>query len=270
MSLSPIGVPQEPGAFLRIEDKFFIPKALKTEFFDFLKTEMSLCRFGSANDFNINESIYFDSKDLDFFHHHFAPIKQRFKVRIRRYNPNHNDDVSYLEAKCKVTNGLDKITIKKRFKLDAQNYERIIQGLPILLSSKLRKLNSEIKVFELLDRVHLMNSLASTYFIKPQVKIRYERTSFEKNDLRITIDEGLSIESLNSGISIQSESVKKLPVWSTAQAVTHNWKDSQLLVEVKHAGTLPVFVQQFFDKHQIQKTSFSKYCWGIVAEMENS
>lgn len=268
-SLIQLGPANQPGLFLRIEDKFILPQALKNEFFEVLKTRMAVIKFGTSSDANTNESIYFDSNELDFFKHHFTPMQERFKVRVRTYNPEIVDNISYLEAKCKQMTGLDAVTIKKRFKIDPQNYERIKNGQQLELSREIRELNAEIKPSELSDRIALIRTLAGRYFITPQIKVRYNRVSFESENIRVTVDENLAYQKLHNFAQDQADKIKSTPMWTTAKAIASQWsRQDQMLIEVKHGGQIPKFIQSFLEQNNISKVSFSKYCWAVAEGLE--
>ncbi|HEX4922572.1 MAG TPA: VTC domain-containing protein, partial [Bdellovibrionales bacterium] len=78
----------EPTTFVRLEEKFVIPKSIWPEMEHLLNRYSAPSYLEAQTDFNLIESTYYDSAQLKIFTDHFTNRVSRVKVRTRRYAPN--------------------------------------------------------------------------------------------------------------------------------------------------------------------------------------
>ena len=106
----------------------------------------------------IVESIYFDTKDLQFFSLSEEGVTPRFKIRLRGYN---NEKPSNLEIKKTKNYHREKIVLK----------------------------NFQFNSFELHKT---LKSMGINNIVEKKIRVKYLRSYYEMNDLgRITMDENI-------------------------------------------------------------------------------
>lgn len=236
--------------FSRIEEKLLLPNRLRD---DFIATanrhHMVPCYPDPTTRFSLIESIYFDSSDFRSFQDHFLKASYRFKLRGRRYAPNGvwptETDPVYLELKTKSLDISDKV----RIKLDCDEFIALSRG-------ELLDRTNKIKTVQKINEV-----LASSQQL-PTCKITYRRFAYEQDQLRITIDDQLSYETLQRLDPNMGLKIKSTAWWP--EAITMSQKLSRgdfSLVEVKHIGILPLWLQNYMSQNGLMFESFSKYCF---------
>lgn len=253
--------------FVRIEDKFMIRNGLRDKLQNLVSEHCSPAYPEAGTNFTLVESIYFDSENLDLYQHHFGNLDTRFKLRVRRYAPNGNWDegAAFLEAKAKVRTGTTSVGTKKRFRIDKANLALLVNSEEVMFTKKLALLNPKMNESELLERVTFVNTMSRTYHLLPQLRVRYERLAYEGADVRVTFDKNIQFENLHEVSPGTSDSIKHLGFWLTAAGMKQLYSNQDYLVcEVKYGETIPTWLQEFFEGHNILKVSFSKYCWGLT------
>ena len=104
---------------------------------------------------------------------------------------------------------------------------------------KSNNVDSQIK-----KEIHYFNYLYDD--LKPRLLMMYDRLAYEKNDLRITVDDNVRFRTDNLNLSSEPVGIRLLP-------------EDELLLEIKSAGAMPLWLVKFFSENKIYKTSFSKY-----------
>ncbi len=253
------------NSFSRIEDKFVLPKELLPQFVSLLGEHLQRS-YGSeaaeGSDDTGNQSIYFDSQNVECFQQHFEKFDKRFKIRIRRYRVNGvwDDKVVFVECKFKIHG----TSSKQRFLLSRVGFEQLMAGIEIEVTPELFSLNSSMKKESLLKRVNEVNQLVQRLEARPKLIVEYHRTAFEKGDLRVTIDRGIKTLPLGELSNEVADNIKKAPLWEQALQMQRIFDNQEnCLVEIKHSGQHPEWFDEFMVRHSIIQSSFSKYCWGM-------
>jgi SPX domain protein involved in polyphosphate accumulation len=255
--------------FSRIEDKFFIPRSRGPELIATLKNRLDSSYPDSATQFNLIESLYFDSGKLDIYRSHFESLDRRFKVRVRRYASNGvwKDDSVHLELKMKEK-GVSK---KVRFKIGPNECSLLSLGHRIPLSIELMRRNPKQGAITLLKRIAKMNAIIARYGLRPQCRVTYMRQAFERDGLRVTLDDQIRYQILSPIDSPTSSRISRSPAWEKASLMRNNFlRADHLVVEVKHAGTIPSWLQEFLAATGASKMSFSKYCFTMSEHMSGA
>lgn len=256
-----------PGEFQRFEDKFLIYSTDKNKLLETLYSNMSLSYLRKDTQFTLIDSLYFDSPQLDFFQHHFLPMETRFKMRVRWYAPNGiwNRDEIHLELKSKKQ-GKSK---KARFTISPLILKKISSGEIISISSELRSINPNLEEKTLQKRVTKINDLITEYSLRPIISIKYHRLAFEQQNFRVTVDQQLSgQECLYLTPRFIHDLQEKKEVWEKANLFWEKFGPNQhLIMELKHQGNIPEWMVDLIRELNADKTSFSKYCWMIIAKM---
>ncbi len=126
----------------------------------------------------------------------------------------------------------------------------------------LRQLNSTLKKRQIKNRVNQINYFLKNLNSTPVCKITYSRLAYEKNNFRLTIDKDISFEPLTE---INKTIKSKIELNADFEATLLNCqkllKENGYILEIKHSDNIPIWVQNFLIEHQIEKESFSKYCY---------
>lgn len=255
--------------FLRIEDKYLIPKSQEELSLKVIGTYMEPCYVDDSTQFTLIESVYFDSSKFDLFKDHFRKLDKRYKLRIRRYGPNGvwSQGFAFLESKCKSAG----ISTKMRFVIGETERLALMLGQTINISPEFRALNSNIEESALQERVGQINEMILRLELVPQVQVRYRRHAFEKDGFRVTFDKDVNVKNLRPINQAAASNIKKENIWSTATQLKNQYSsDKQIIMEVKHAGAKPIWFDEFMKTMGIMQTSFSKYCWGIAHLIEGA
>ncbi|MEK6554671.1 MAG: polyphosphate polymerase domain-containing protein [Bdellovibrionota bacterium] len=238
--------------FSRIEEKLLLPNSLRD---DFIKTankhHMVPCYPDDTTVYSLIESTYFDSQELRSFTDHFQRASYRFKLRGRKYGPNgHWPDASapmYLELKTKSVDICDKV----RIKIDNDEFVNLKNGGRIARTNKIKTVKKINDVFETLPQ-------------SPTCKIVYRRYAYEQDNLRITIDDQIKFQPLKNIDPNLALRLKSMTWWPDAHVMSKKLESGDYsLVEVKHIGILPLWLQNYMNTHNLVFQSFSKYCYAI-------
>lgn len=260
----------DTALFRRFEDKYIIPKALKDELVKTLSKHLKPDYPEKSTKFNLMKSTYFDSSNLDMVKHHMSKATSRFKLRTREYAPDgklHKSDFTFLEIKAKHGD----ITDKFRIKVPKDTMETFKKGAPITPTIQLAKMNPNIALPDLVKRVADINQALELFHLRPSCETSYVRRAFTDstaNDagLRVTFDEGVQYKVFDIiPTHISNELQKGGEEKSTLVSMVENYSPStHMILEVKHHGTVPDWLNEFLNSNKLQKTTFSKYCWSVA------
>lgn len=248
----------------RIEDKFFIPARNLSKLISGIKESLVEGDIDTFVRYNSNQTIYLDNRDLDSFKDNLERIKPRFKVRIRRYNPNGEgwEDVAYVELKIKEDGGYsDKI----RIRIPESLINIVCKGKEIKTNDALVKLNLDISKQELWRRVVAINSIISKYGFKKQVVVEYNRRAFSNSKIRITVDDSLRYFDFVEIDEDLAESIKNSDRWKEVQKPINSLHNNdKLILEVKYEDKIPDDIKELLEECESEEVKFSKYCAAVV------
>lgn len=237
----------------RIEEKFLLPASLKFPTLDFISQHLAPAYLDSGTRFNWVESVYFDSDGFTLFKDHFLSPNRRFKLRLRRYAPDGRWQNNGGMLELKVKDG--RVSSKVRLAIGHSDYWAILgQSMPLLPKGSrcLRRISFAIQEYDL----------------KPKCSILYRRFAFERNQLRITLDDCIQSEMLSPISSSSLKDIRSTDAFALARGMRAYFLSSERVVlEVKHSGTIPPWLDEFLKKHQAADVSFSKYCFGVAGEL---
>lgn len=258
------------NSFSRIEDKYVLPKKFFPEFLSVLEKHLKKS-YGSieteGSEDTGNQSIYFDSEQVECFQQHFAKLDSRFKLRIRRYRVNGrwDDKVIFVECKCK-NNGTSS---KQRFLLTNYAFDVLMLGGEIEVTPQLISLNLSMKKETLLRRVQEFNQIVRRLKARPKLIVEYQRVAYEKDELRVTIDRSIKTMPLGVISSEVGSQIRDSELWSQSQQMKTVFDNqTHCLIEIKHSGSHPEWFDEFMARNAMAETSFSKYCWGMTQAIE--
>lgn len=238
--------------FTRIEEKFFLPQNLRESFLALVENHLPASYPHETTRYTLIESIYFDSHDLRSFTDHFDQLPYRFKMRSRRYGPNGEwekpeSSTVFIELKTKQNNVSDKF----RTKIQPDELKNLQNGGRINANEK----KSALKINQVIDECKLA----------PSAKIIYRRYAFEKDAIRLTVDDQVQFKpefDLNDQFATFLQSKNW---WPNAEQMSRDiFNQGNSLVELKHFGKSPAWLQEYMQANNLQFTSFSKYCYSMA------
>ena len=165
------------------------------------------------------QSLYFDTPSFLLIRRSIEKPEYKEKLRIRGYGIIKNNDDVFFEIKKK--------------------YDGIVYKRRVIMKEQSNNVDSQIK-----REIHYFNELYDD--LKPRLLMMYDRLAYEKNDLRITVDDNVRFRTDNLNLSSEPVGIRLLP-------------EDELLLEIKSAGAMPLWLVKFFSENKIYKTSFSKY-----------
>jgi|GEM_PF-2798804 len=259
--LTPANADHTAGSFIRREDKYLLAKAQFDILVPLLKSNLENASPVANTDHTIIESVYYDNTNLDVLTEYLARQSCRSKMRTRRYAPNGVWDSSiFIEVKSKV-NG---ICNKSRFQIGLNEVVDLSLGKTFSKTPSLHQANLNIKSRTLQKRINLVNYFIEKLKTQPSSKITYSRLAYEKASFRVTIDLDLQFSNLLNTNAAVVKTINSQPSYTEVmQTVQQQYADNQYILEVKHAGDIPRWMQEFLSQNQVAEVSFSKYCYAM-------
>ncbi len=214
--------------FKRYEIKYLLTKREKERIISLLNEYMTPDEYGNTTIRN----IYFDTANFRLIRHSLEKPVYKEKLRIRSYKRIGENDPAFVELKKKYQS----VVYKRRLILPQKTaLDCLCKKEPLPVDSQIAR---EIDYF-------------CQYYgdLRPAVFLSYEREAYfdkVRKDFRVTFDENIIYRehdlSLNSAIYGE-------PLLG----------EEQVLMEVKTAGGIPLWLTGLLTEQQIFKTSFSKY-----------
>lgn len=256
--------PSSYDQFIRVETKFFIPRHSLAGLESLIHSYMAAVDGTKTAGFTKVESHYMETCDLSFYTDALKKPDPRIKVRVRKYFDGGTDfQGSYVEIK-KKENGVSK---KKRFRVSPWEESEILKGDTLAITPRLETLNFNLRRDQLISRVNRINELIETQKPKYAARVTYERRAYEGESVRITIDKNLKSEIVPSFLPILksfSNQITSSNYWSEGRQMCALNVDDFAVVEVKHRGTIPDWMEAGFKYlMSAQDVSFSKYVWSM-------
>lgn len=214
--------------FKRYEMKYFLTRQQQKELLKVMKPYMRPDDFGHT----VIRNLYFDTDNYRLIRRSLEKPVYKEKLRIRSYHKADPDSTVFVELKKKYRS----VVYKRRVALsEKEALGWICEGNYCLKHSQIAK---EIEYFR-------------TFYntLRPACLLSYERDAYyalSGDGFRITFDS--HIIGRGEDLSLDSD------VWGTQLL-----EEGKVLMEVKTAGGIPMWLTDFMTKNQIYKTSFSKY-----------
>lgn len=215
------------STFKRYELKYIITKEQKELLKKAFQCHMAPDEYGQSN----IQNLYYDTDDFLLIRRSVEKPVYKEKLRLRSYGKAESDTEVFLELKKKY----DDIVYKRRLSLTQDNATKYFKDEYMLSDTQIAK---EINYFKCFYKG-----------LRPKVFIGYDREAFFANDdsdLRITFDENIVWRTDNLSLCSESYGNSILP-------------DGMVLLEIKVAGGIPLWLTHFLTHNRIFRTSFSKY-----------
>lgn len=216
------------SVFKRYEIKFLLSRLQKDKIRDKLSEYMCEDKHGKTTVRN----LYYDTENFLLIRRSIEKPIYKEKLRLRSYGKVSKDDCVFVELKKKY-NG---IVYKRRLAMPENKAMMWLNGDDYPFEKC--QISNEIDYFKGYYRG-----------LEPKVFLSYDREAFfdkGKSDLRITFDE--NIISRREELSLCSK------VWGKALI-----EEDLILMELKTAGGIPLWLTHLLTDMNLFKTSFSKY-----------
>lgn len=183
-------------------------------------------------------SLYWDSKELDFYWEKIDGQKYRRKLRLRRYE---NDDGVFVEIKQRI----DRTVQKRRVRMN------IAQAAAVFTEGGV-DVEAEYAVSDKVGQEALF--LAHSFDLRPTMAVLYRRVAYFGNydaELRITLDSRVQYDSRALDIRRPFETGKYVlsPDYS--------------VLEIKFNDRVPIWLTKLVAHHELPIVRYSKYCSAI-------
>ncbi|OON85280.1 hypothetical protein BXO88_12900 [Oribacterium sp. C9] len=218
--------------FERIEKKFMLTREQFERLKPILDDHMSPDKF---TDYTIC-NIYFDTDNFQLIRNSIEKPKYKEKLRLRSYGVPTDDQEVFLELKKKYKG----IVYKRRIAMKMSEARRY------LYEGKTPEIKNDFATRQIFREIDYAKNF---YGLKPKAFIAYDRVALhgnEDSELRVTFDNSIRARE------------KDLELTSGDQG-EHLISDSQVLMEVKIPGAMPVWMAEAFAELNINMVSFSKY-----------
>ena len=213
--------------FQRYELKYILTNAQKNKLLKQMDGRMMPDPYGEST----VRSLYYDTDTYRLARHSIEKPVYKEKLRIRCYDTVLPTDTVFVELKKKY----DSVVYKRRLPLSEQEAARWMAG------------GSCPTKGQIADEISYFYNYYET--LHPVVFLSYDRQAFyseENADFRISFDE--NIQSRLDALSLTEEP-------GGERILDHGY----VLMELKTAGGLPLWLVQFLTENGLYKRSFSKY-----------
>ena len=216
------------AVFKRYEAKFMLRSEQKERLLALAEPHIALDQYGRTQIRN----LYYDTDDYRLIRRSLERPVYKEKLRIRSYGETTPDSPVYLELKKKYKG----VVYKRRMVLpERQAVAWLETGETLPEASQIQE---EIAYF-------------CRYYgdLRPKVFLSYYREAYygrSDNDLRITFDEDIRFRRDKLSLTEAPDGIPLL-------------EEGQILMEIKTAGGIPLWLAEFLSREKIYKASFSKY-----------
>lgn len=236
----------EQHTFKRYEIKYLITLEQYTLIKNVMKEYMQGDEFGNCSIL----SLYYDTPDYLLARRSMEHPEYKEKLRLRSYGVAHNEDKVFLEIKKKCDSIVYKrrIAMKKRMVDSYFAKEELSSAKDRIASVQQTDIDSFKKSDRQIDK-EIRFFIKRYKNLEPRVLLSYDRRAFygiDDRDFRITFDRNIRWRDydLDLGKGIYGQEI-----------IDRN----MVLMEVKTAGGIPMWLVRILSENKIYKTSFSKY-----------
>ena len=215
-------------SFQRYELKYLLREDQYREMMEGCSCRLEPDGFGNSTICN----VYYDTSDHRLIRHSLEKPVYKEKLRLRSYGSTKREDQVFLELKKKYQG----VVYKRRISLRASEAEGYFaRGHSLPTTSQIsREIDYVRRLYEPL---------------LPAMYLSYDRAAFfskEDQQLRLTFDRNIRFRETDLSLGI--------PPYGTALL-----EEGLLLLEVKTAGRLPLWLTGLLSELQLAPTSYSKY-----------
>lgn len=223
--------------FKRYEIKYM----LTTEQFSAIKNTFSQYMIADKHGNNTICSLYYDTPDFLLIRRSIEHPDYKEKLRLRSYGVAKSETPVFVELKKKYK----KVVYKRRILLPEQEAMLYLSSGQIKQTSQITK---EIDYF-----MQFYKNL------KPAMLLSYSREAFyakDNHEFRITFDSDILWRNYDLCLT---KGIYGTPIL----------EPGKILMEIKTANAIPLWLVDLLSKHHIYKTSFSKYGTAYCTTLKN-
>ncbi|MGN0981976.1 MAG: polyphosphate polymerase domain-containing protein [Candidatus Limivicinus sp.] len=213
--------------FKRYELKYLLNRRQLDAILQAIAPYMAIDRYGRGTICN----IYYDTPNFRLIRESLEKPVYKEKLRLRSYGPAAAEDTAFVELKKKYKD----VVYKRRIALPQARATACLAGEQPLPDSQIgREIAYALDFYQQLE---------------PAVYLSYERQAFyqrDGGDFRLTLDENIRYRRRDLTLDSGPWGKPILP-------------PGQVLMELKTAGGLPLWMVHALSQNRIYKTSFSKY-----------
>ncbi len=216
------------AVFQRYELKYLLTREQKARALKEMEPYMALDQYGRTTIRN----LYFDTDNYRLIRRSIEGPVYKEKLRIRSYHQASPESTVFVELKKKY----EALVYKRRMSLTEKEAMEWVMGRTRYGAPG--QISDEIDYF-----------LAYYETLHPVVFLSYEREAYhcrDGGDFRVTFDENVLCR--REQLSLESD------VWGSPLL-----EEDGVLMEIKCAGGIPLWMTHLLSREQIYRTSFSKY-----------
>lgn len=216
------------NVFKRYELKYIITKEQKRYLLDLCAPYIKADKYGHSTVRN----IYYDTDNYRLIRRSLEKPMYKEKIRLRSYSKADENGIVFAELKKKY----DSVVYKRRLAVSIENGEKWLCGEGE--SPVINQISKEIDYF-----------IGYYQGLKPKVFLSYEREAYYLNNdmnFRITFDENILFR--KDRLSLCEDVFGQALISSDF-----------VLMELKTAGGIPLWLTHILSEQKIYKTAFSKY-----------
>lgn len=228
----------EQMIFKRSEIKYMIDEDIFRKLMEVMKKYMIADDYGRSTVC----SLYFDTPDYLLIRRSLDHPMYKEKLRLRSYGVANESTKVFVEIKKKY----DSIVYKRRIAMKESEAQRYLLHHEKVMSGQI---SDEID--------YCMDHYKG---LAPAVMLSYEREAYyakDDHEFRITFDRNILWRDYDLSLC---KGIYGNPIL----------KEDQVLMEIKTAGAIPLWMVEFLSENKIYKTSFSKYGTAYRTIKENS
>ncbi len=217
----------DQAVFQRFELKYILSREQRETILQAMAPHMRPDKFGRTTICN----LYFDTEDYRLIRRSIEKPAYKEKLRLRSYGKATPDSKTFVEMKRKY----DGVVYKRRVSMPEAKAMNWLAGCQQAADTQIDR---EINYF-----------LSFYQNLKPRVFLSYERQAYYANDdsgFRITFDDTILCRQTDLSLCSAAYGTPILP-------------EGKVLMEVKCAGGIPLWLTEVLSREKIYKTSFSKY-----------
>ena len=216
------------AVFQRHELKYILTKEQKERILEAIAPYMSLDQYGRTT----IQNIYFDTENYRLIRRSIEKPDYKEKLRVRNYKNQNVENKIFVEIKKKY----EKVVYKRRLAMREEDAMKWLTG--VCACTQESQIAKEIDYF-----LQYYGSL------RPALFLSYEREAYfckDGGDFRITFDENIVCRQEELTFQSEAEGVLVLD-------------EDKVLMEIKCAGGMPMWMAKILSGEKLYKRSFSKY-----------
>jgi SPX domain protein involved in polyphosphate accumulation len=235
----------------RYEYKYLVPDSLVPGIRAAVRTTSKIDRYAGPDGTYRIRSLYFDTDKYDLYWANEREQADRFKLRARMY-PGKISPV-FLEVKRRV---LD-VIIKSRAAVPANIWRDVLAGHDAALAGLPPHIRSGAMKF--LAPYH-------RHHARPVILVEYEREAYISdvdNYARLTFDRKICVQ-MQENLDLEAIPNRWRSIDHRAQTRT---QEPVSVLEMKFERRPPRWMVALVQRLELYRLSFSKYCYGVTAEL---